>query len=391
MTVPLRWAVILLVLSLGSCSMPPSQQLVNMLKPLGSRQLDSSRAAIFYNYMQHFPNGSECSIALIEGGSTIFGGVARRNDTVSWIDNSGRAFEIGSVTKTITATILAKLAYEGRVDLEAPIKTFLPITLNQSSLNGKEVTLLHLANHTSGFPKEPDNIFTDYTIPGGPYRIYDTTKLYDFVSKRLTLVSIPGEIRSYSNLGGGLLGHLLTLLTNRSYEELLIEHINTPLGLKSTFVKIDSGNQSILVQGRDPKGRIVQNWELNSLVGGGGVKSTARDMAKYLRAHLTDTTYFLLTQRPTFEYADHNTAGLGWTWYNHEDTKFVSATGGTGGYSCCVIFERTTQTGIVVLTNVSAFLASKGDYITKLSRELYDPLVAKVLRDSVSVGRHQLR
>jgi hypothetical protein len=55
----------------------------------------------------------------------------------------------------------------------------------------------------------------------------------------------------------------------------------------------------------------------------------------------------------------------------------VDATGGTGGHSCCVILERSTQTGIVLLTNVSAFLASKEDYIVKMARVLADPVVAR--------------
>jgi hypothetical protein len=99
-------------------------------------------------------------------------------------------------------------------------------------------------------------------------------------------------------------------------------------------------------------------------------------MVIYLRAHLTDTTYFFLTQQPTFRYTEHNTAGLGWTWYSHENLKFVDATGGTAGYSCCVIFQRRTGTGIVLLTDVSAFLASKGDQIVQLARALFDPIVA---------------
>lgn len=93
---------------------------------------------------------------------------------------------------------------------------------------------------------------------------------------------------------------------------------------------------------------------------------------------MTDTTYYLLTQQPTIEYTDHNSAGLGWAWYTNGSKKFVSATGGTGGYSCCVIFERSTRTGIVLLTNVSALLASKGEYITKMCRELYDSLPLEV-------------
>ncbi len=368
------WLIPVLLLS---CSPLRQPQLVNALNDSGTCRLDSAQANTVFSYMQHFPNGSEVSIALLVGDSTTFIGVKRQNDSVISVENRTGIFEIGSVTKTVTATILAKLAYEGVVDLNTPIKTYLPIALKQSSLHGIEVTLLHLANHTGGLPKEPVNMSTDWAMPGSPYQTYDTMKLYDYLTNRMTLQSVPGEVRSYSNLGGGLLGHVLTLAAKKSYEQLLSETICTPLGLQNTFVTIDSTRRRTIVPGRDPFGRIVPNWELNALVGGGGVKSSAEDMAMYLRAHLTDTTYFALTQRPTIQYSEHNTAGLGWAWYAHEDMKFVDATGGTGGYSCCVIFERTTQTGIVLLTNVSAFLASKGDYIVTLSRTLYDPLTAR--------------
>jgi len=366
---------VLPVLMVLSCS-PKQRPLVNALRTGEACAMDSDLSATVFRFMQSFPNGSEVSIALIDGDSTAFVGAQRRNDTVTAVDNRSATFEIGSVSKTVTATILAKLAYEGTVDLDAPVKTFLPIELRQSSLNGKEVTLLHLANHTSGLPKEPDNVSTDWAMPGSPYQSYDATKLYDYLSKRVALQFTPGEQRSYSNLGGGLLGHLLTRITGKSYEALLDESVCEPLGLRNTFVTIDSIRTRNLVPGRDPAGNAVPNWELNVLVGAGGIKSSAEDMATYLRAHLTDTRYFYLTQQPTIKYTEHNTAGLGWAWYTAGEKKFVDATGGTGGYSCCVIFERHTQTGIVLLTNVSALLASKGDYIVKMARALYDPVVA---------------
>ena len=371
-----RTGVLLLLGAVVSCSPPAPQRLVNALAVDANCRLDTAQIHTVFGFMQHFPNGSEVSIALLVGDSTTFIGIKRQNDSVISVENRTGIFEIGSVTKTVTATILAKLAYEGAVDLDAPVKTFLPITLRQSSLNGKEVTLLHLANHTSGLPKEPDNVSTDWAIPGSPYQAYDQTKLYDYLSKRIVLQSTPGEKREYSNLGGGLLGHLLTLIAKKPYEALLQESICRPLGLRNTMVTLDSGHMQRLVRGRNPAGNVVPNWELNVLTGGGGIKSTAEDMATYLRANLTDTTYFLLTQLPTFQYTEHNAAGLGWAWYIDGPRHHVSATGGTGGYSCCVIFTRSTQTGIVLLTNVSAFLASKGDYIVKMARALGDPLAA---------------
>jgi CubicO group peptidase (beta-lactamase class C family) len=367
-------SLLLLLVALAACSRLVPKELAKLPVTSGPNSLDSSEARAVFDCTQYFPNGTQLSICLIAGDSEKYVGIQRRNDSLVYIDNSDSAFEIGSITKTFTATMLAKLVYEDKVGLDEPIKNILPVQLHQSALNGKEVTLLHLANHTSGFPKEPDNISTDWTIPGSPYQSYDEAKLFDFLSEKLTLQSTPGEKREYSNLGGGLLGHLLALKTGKSYEALLQESICKPLGLHRTFVTLDSERTRYLVPGRDPWGNIVPNWELNVLVGGGGIKSTARDMAKYLRANITDTTCYLMTQQPTIKYTEHNSAGLGWTWYEDGDKKYVSATGGTGGYSSCVIFERSTRTGVVLLTNVSAFLASKGDYISKLGIELGNSL-----------------
>jgi len=370
----LKISIGLLVFSLFSCLPNSSPKLVRLPSQADQSSLDSSQAEFVFNTVQHFPNETELSIAFIVGNSEKYVGIKRRNDSLVYVRNSRQIFEIGSITKTFTATMLAKLVYDGKVSLNEPIKNILPVKLHQSAFNGKEVTLLHLANHTSGFPKEPDNINTDWTIPGSPYRTFDTIKLNNYLSNRLRLQFTPGEKREYSNLGGGILGHLLSLLTQKSYEGLLHEYICKPLNLQRTFVTLDSAKRQFLVHGRNPEGKVVPNWELNVLAGGGEIKSTTEDMVKYIRAHMTDTTYFLLTQQPTFKYTEHNFAGLGWVWYANGSVNYVSATGGTGGYSCCVIFERTSKTGIILLTNVSAFFASKEEYITKLSRQLYDPL-----------------
>ncbi len=366
--------ICLFLICVVSCVPSRSQKLVKLPGEPNNNSLDSSRAQIVYKYAKNYPNGTEIAIAFVIGDSVRYYGIQRRNDSLVYVKNYMSAFEIGSITKTFTATMLAELVYSGKVDLNEPIKNILPIHMHQSSLSGKEVTLLHLANHTSGFPKEPGNLIFDWSIPGSPYKFYDTTKLYDYLSKRITLLSIPGEKREYSNLGGGLLGHLLTLLTGKSYENLLSEFICKPLGMKNTFVSLDSTETNKLIPGRDPNGNITHNWDLNVLVGGGGIKSSTEDMVKYLRAHMTDTTFYLMTQQPTIKYTENNFAGLGWTWFAIDNFKFVSATGGTGGYSCCVIFERGTKKAIVLLTNVSSFLASKDDSISNMSIELHKSL-----------------
>lgn len=367
--------IVSMLVSVISCSREQTRELVQLPVSRDKNFLDSLQALSVYNVAKYFPNESELAIALIRSDSDQFIGIKRRNDSLVYIENSNLAFEIGSITKTFTATILAKLVYDGKVDLNEPISNILPVKMNQDELDGKKVTLLHLANHTSGFPKEPGNLVLDLTLPGSPYKTYDKNKIYSFLSENLILQSTPGTKRDYSNLGGGLLGHLLELITGQPYEQLLQELICKPLNMDRTFVTIDPERKHYLVPGRNLQGQIIPNWELNVFVGSGGIKSTAEDIAKYLHAQMRDTTFFFLTQKPTIQYNDHNEAGLGWTWFTDEKLKYVAATGGTGGYSSIVIFERSTQTAIVLLTNVSSFIASQGDYISKLGIELHNSLL----------------
>jgi CubicO group peptidase (beta-lactamase class C family) len=296
-----------------------------------------------------------------------------------YIQNSDSVFEIGSITKTFTGTMLAKMVYDGTVDADDPVKKFLPVRLRQSSLDGIEITLAHLANHTSGLPFEPGNVRDNKDHPFDPYipyRYYDTTMLYDYLSNQLALQSTPGEKRSYSNLGGGLLGHILTLISEKSYEELLFETICGPLGMRSTFVTSTGERVRLIVRGRDPRGQILplDGGDCGALTGAGGIKSSVQDLVKYLKANMRDTTYLYLAQKATKRFDEHFTGGLGWATYSDRGKNHVGAFGGTGGFTSGVIFERNERVGLVVLTNVSAFAASPGNYTEKLCRALYDPL-----------------
>ena len=115
-------------------------------------------------------------------------------------------FEIGSVTKTFTATVLAEMVVRGEVALEDSVAQYLPPEVRLPSRNGQTITLLDLATHTSGLPRFPANI-----NPGdgaNPFADYTQQQLYAFLSSYV-LPRDPGEQYEYSNLGMALLGHAL--------------------------------------------------------------------------------------------------------------------------------------------------------------------------------------
>ena len=144
--------VILLSLTLPGCSTVTRRQLVKLPDTAGPNTLDSAQALALFGRAQSFPNGTQLSICVVTGDAENFVGIERRNDSLVYVDNRDSVFEIGSITKTFTGTMLAKLVYDGKVNEDDPVKNVVPVTLHQSSLNGKEMTLVHLANHTSGLP-----------------------------------------------------------------------------------------------------------------------------------------------------------------------------------------------------------------------------------------------
>ncbi len=375
----MKTLLILILFAMTSCSLFSPKELAKLPALNNPDLLDSAQAQAVYDHAQYFPNGTQLSICIIKGDSEKYVGIERRSDSLVYIENSDSVFEIGSVTKTFTGTMLAKLVYDGAVNKDDPVKNYLPVVLNQSSLNGKEMTLVQLADHTSGLPFEPTNVRNDDKHPFdqyAPYKNYSVERLYDYLSHQLVLQSTPGEKRIYSNLGAGLLGHILTLITKKSYEEFMFETICRPLGMSNTFVKLTSEREMRMVHGRYPNGDLLAfgDGDCDALTGCGAIKSSAKDLVKYLRANMTDTTYFYLAQKPVKQFDEHFAGALGWAPYSERGKVHQGAFGATPGYTCGIIFERNTQVGVVVLTNVSAYLAAKGNDTEGLCRALYDPL-----------------
>ncbi|HTY10399.1 MAG TPA: serine hydrolase domain-containing protein [Bacteroidota bacterium] len=370
---------LLLLLSLSSCSLFNGRQLEKLPLTNGPNSLDTVQAMAVFERAQYYPNGTQLSLCMITGDSENYVGIERRNDSLVYVENRDSIFEIGSITKTFTGTMLAKLVLDGTLSLNDPIAKFLPIALHQSLLNGKEPTLVELADHTSGLPFEPTNVRNDEKYPFdqyAPYRSYTKDRLYDYLEHQLVLQSTPGEQRLYSNLGAGLLGHILTLVSGKSYEQLLFETVCAPLDMRDTFVEPASGRMRRMIRGRYPTGDPLpfSSGDCGVLTGCGGIKSTARDLVKYLKMNMTDTTYFYLAQKPTKQFDEHFSGALGWAPYSERGKVHQGAFGATPGYTCGVIFERKMHVGVVVLSNVSPYLGEKKGEVEGLCRALYDPL-----------------
>ena len=141
-----------------------------------------------------------------------YGKVSRDSDRT--VDGD-TVFEIGSATKVFTGLLLADAVERGEMKLDDPISKYLPSSVKVPTRNGRQITLLDLATHTSGLPRLPDNLAPK--DGNNPYADYTVEQMYAFLSG-YTLPRDIGATYEYSNLGAGLLGHILALKAGTNYE-----------------------------------------------------------------------------------------------------------------------------------------------------------------------------
>jgi CubicO group peptidase (beta-lactamase class C family) len=195
-------------------------------------------------------------------------------------------FEIGSITKVFTGTLLADVAREGLVDLDDPVARCLPASVRVPQFGDRVITLRHLATHTSGLPRMPDNLAP--ANPADPCADYTADRLHAFLAGH-TLRRAPGDQAEYSNLGFMLLGHALAERTGQSYEALLRERITGPLGLHDTVLPqrpLQPALRARVAKGYDASGNVAPNWTM-ALPGPGNLLSTVDDLLRFLRANMT--------------------------------------------------------------------------------------------------------
>jgi len=262
-------------------------------------------------------------------------------------------FEIGSITKTFTATLLAQMVLSGEVKLDEPVKDLLPADVKVPAKDGRAITLLDLATQRSALPRLPVSFDpADWT---NPYADYTPQKLYADLAM-IQLAQMPGEKYEYSNLGVGLLGHALSLRAGKSYENLIVDRICTPLGMSHTRITLDAAMRAKLAPGHDWVGQEAKNWDIDALAGAGAIRSTADDMLIYLAANLNLTeTPLWSAMRMTHERRagvdDHTDIGLAWHIARRTGTRWHD--GGTGGYSSYAAFVPGRNVAVVVLSNSS--------------------------------------
>lgn len=286
-------------------------------------------------------------------------GVTR--DTAGVPVDHNTIFEIGSVTKVLTALLLADMAERRELRLDNPAAMYLPDTMRMPAEGGDSITLLHLVTHTSGLPRLPLNL--NIRDMRNPYGSYDAQQLYAFLGG-YQMQRRAGERYEYSNLGAGLLGHLLSLRGGATYQALLLERVLRPLGMRETMITLGPTLQQRFATGHDALGAPTAYWDFDVLAGGGAVRSTTADMALLVRACLdaernADDRYIMRAIRASMQphkvvEAGRASMGLGWHLFDRGGRRLVMHNGRTGGFASFVALDLDRGVGVVLLTNSSA-------------------------------------
>jgi CubicO group peptidase (beta-lactamase class C family) len=328
-------------------------------------------------------------VGLLENGETRIVTFGKSGGPGERPLDGATVFEIGSVTKVFTTTLLADMVRRDEVRLDQPVAELLPKSVKVPARGDTLITLLDLATQHSGLPRLPSNLAPK--DPTNPYSDYTVERLYDFLSHH-TLTRAPGTVYEYSNLGMGLLGHALARKAGRPYESALTERVLRPLGMNDTRITLTADMKARLAAGHDPSGAVVGNWDFAALAGAGALRSTAADMLRFIAANLDSNDTPLSadlreTHRPRHTAGGPNVSiGLAWHLLRSFGAEIVWHNGGTDGYHSFIGYDPAMRVGVVVLSN------SSGD-VDDIALHLLNPkfpLKQVVKRTEVKVDAAQL-
>jgi CubicO group peptidase (beta-lactamase class C family) len=272
-------------------------------------------------------------------------------------------FEIGSVSKVFTSLLLADMVHRKEVALDDPAARHLPEHVRMPEGRGTSITLRDLSTHRSGLPPMPGNLLAKMAQrknPDGPHVGYGVDDLYQFLSS-YTLPRDPGSEFEYSNLGAGLLGHLLGCRAGTDYESLVRNRVTQPLGMSDTGTSLSSSMKQRMATGHNAMLAPVANSDLPTpLAGAGALHSSANDMLTLLEAFLgykeSPLAPAMNAMFDTRCASGQPEMGLGWFIDSRDGREIAMHNGGTGGFRSYVGYDPKQRIGVVVLSNASTLI-----------------------------------
>ena len=320
------------------------------------------------------------SVAILSDGEivTTAAGILNRNTGVEADEDS--VFQIGSITKTWTATLIMQLVDEGLLDLDAPVRDVVPAFAIADDAAASAITPRQLLSHVSGFEGD---LFNDTGVGD------DAVEKYLATIADAPQLFAPGERFSYNNAAFVVLGRIVEVLRGTSYDQALRAHLAAPLGLTHVAT---SAAEAIMFRAAlghipaedsdEPVPAPVWSLVRSNAPAGSMLAMTARDLATYARMHLdggvaSDGTRVLSAegvramQERQVELPElglmGDAWGLGWEIFDWDGGPVIGHDGGTIGQNAFLRMVPSKGVAVVVLTNGGQTV------------DLYHAIVSKVL------------
>lgn len=300
------------------------------------------------------------AVAVYKKGAVFFKGYGATGRESLAAPNAETIFQLGSVSKVFTASLLQILSEEGVVSLDATLAEALGerIALAPAVRN---ITLRQLATHTSGFPRVPKPLMAKAIDRVGkrnlmkdPYASIDAQDIFAYLGGNE--VNPRASRFRYSNFGMGLLGHVLEAITGKTLDRLAAEKLFGPLGMSDTAIALTPSMSQRLIPGYTANGAATPLWTFQALAGAGAFNSNARDMIQFIRANLESGHPLSETLKRQHEAQAGGKTGLGWMQPTLLDgflgnKCLVWHDGMVGGYSSYVGIDTHDAFGVLVLSN----------------------------------------
>lgn len=297
-------------------------------------------------------------VGFIDGDDTYvqsFGTISRESDKAP---DERTMFEISSVAKTFTATLLAKAATDSTLALDDPADRYLAPDASLAPFEGHSISLLDLAAHQSGLPYMPEDI-----TPRDPPNPYAHTTRGDLLAaiNSFTPTSQAGTGYSYSAFAYGVLALVLERVYDDDFFTLIERDVTAPLGMRDTVLSLNEEQKSRLATGYTPEGDVAVPFDQGVFRAAGSMYSSLNDLMIWLGANMSPD---LSPMPDALELAQeiHNELGtIALTWHRTEGFDERSQFGTANGYRAYVGFLADGSKGAVLLANTRPDIEALGN------------------------------
>lgn len=336
----------------------------NKLKTSDKEAADSIESAIKKNAttLLSDPKINAISIGVYKEGKTYTGHFGELDQGKGTIPTDRTIYEIASVSKSFSGTLVAQAVLDNKLNLEDDIRIYLNGEYSNLEYEGNPIRVKHLITHTAGlprfFPTRINDLFNNID-ENLPFRIYNIEKNYskkEFLDdlKTISIEIIPGTSYRYSNADVELMAHILENIYELSFEQLLQKYICTKAYMNSTKVHLSPEEMNHLANGYGEINNNVPHFA-NTLWGAGsGIKSTTSDLINFIKFQL-DENNLVVKESHRMLYSENNMQ-MGYLLPIFNDSEygiFYQIHGGAFGTQNFLMIIPKYKLGISIITNQS--------------------------------------